>query len=106
MASDYGQIITIKDKGAWRNIKIDRSYTRTGESFNPVNCKGLIVYYTDTKITDQRTTVSIAYIFFLGVRPFLARPSLYSVLFHRSTTRLSTTEPSFVKILSRPYATI
>ncbi len=69
MTSDYRSIITGAVGGTFRNIKIDRPYPRTGESFNPINCKGLIVYYADTHTTDQQVTVSIAYIFFLGVRP-------------------------------------
>jgi len=79
MASDYRQIISGREKGSWRNITINRSYTRTGESFNPVNCKGMIVYYTDTKTTDERITVSIADVFFLGV--------YYEILNHKALVR-------------------
>lgn len=104
MANDYRQIVSGKEKGSWRNIKIDRSYARTGESFNPVNCKGFIVYYTDTKTTDQSVTVSIAYVFFLGVSsPFCASGPLL-IISNRSTMRLSTTKHSFVMISSRPCA--
>ncbi|KAF9450718.1 hypothetical protein P691DRAFT_773715 [Macrolepiota fuliginosa MF-IS2] len=67
IASDYRQAVSSQDKGHWRIYKVDRTYSREGESFHPVNCKGSLVYYTDTQTTDQRVTVSVAYVFFLGV---------------------------------------
>jgi hypothetical protein len=67
MLTDYRPIVTGQQKGSWRNFAIDRTYDRPGESFDPVNCKAYIVYYYDTKTTDQGVQVSIAYVFFLGV---------------------------------------
>jgi len=97
MASDYRQIVSGKEKGSWRNIKIDRSYARAGESFNPVNCKGFIVYYTDTKTTDQQITVSIAYVFFLG--------AYYETINHKALVRSDLIKAlctNLVKVMDNP----
>ncbi|KAF9445698.1 hypothetical protein P691DRAFT_805281 [Macrolepiota fuliginosa MF-IS2] len=80
MGNDYRQIIVGQEKGNWRNVKVDRTYSRPGESLNPVVCKGMIVYYTDTRVTDQQITVSIAWVFFLGV--------YYEVLNHAALVRI------------------
>lgn len=106
MASDYHQIVAgNQGKGSWRSIKVDHSYARAGESFNPVNCRGLIVYYTDTKTIDQETTVSIAYVFFLGVRTPLQTTESELTGFDRSLMRLSTIMPLFARTSSRLCAT-
>ncbi|KAF9443262.1 hypothetical protein P691DRAFT_713513 [Macrolepiota fuliginosa MF-IS2] len=67
MTSDYRQIVSGNEKGNWRSVKVDQPYSRDGEAFNPVNCKGMIMFYTDSRTTDQEITVSIAWIFFLGI---------------------------------------
>lgn len=96
MVSDYGQIVSGEQNDNWRSFKIDRTYSRQGESFNAVNCKGIVFYYTATKTTDQSVTVSIAYVFFLGVgsTPYsmktitdLCKQTYYETLNHAALVR-------------------
>lgn len=97
MTSDYRQTVSRGQKDDWKSFKVDRTYSRQGESFHPVNCKGIVAYYTATKTTDQTVTVSIAYVFFLGVGPTLYSIKSSVTVTNRSTMRLSIMLPSFVK---------
>ncbi|KAF8643546.1 hypothetical protein AX16_008934 [Volvariella volvacea WC 439] len=67
MMNDFKSVVSVGAPGFWTSENVDRTYNPSDGVSRPVRCKGVIVYYTQTKSTDDGVEVEIAYIFFLGV---------------------------------------
>ncbi|THU92705.1 hypothetical protein K435DRAFT_862202 [Dendrothele bispora CBS 962.96] len=73
--NDCKRVYLIETFGTWNSKNVEYNYEPTDGASNPIKCKAVMVYYTDTKTTEEELAVAIAYIFFMGMYYEVLRPT-------------------------------